>query len=162
MGCLAMRTQSLSTIKDSWNGPISYFLESHGVRHHDPLTAWSEGGEWSIKLTRQLNVSYDYAGSWSTTSGHQANLFDHGGQNELSTERAISYYKSQGVPSNKLVIGSSIFHLHSHPFRVRWCWYDNTILLIGLPLYGRSFMETKGIGSSFRGVGKGSWEAGSF
>jgi len=31
---------------------------------------------------------------------------------------------------------------------------------VGLPLYGRAFENTKGIGESFSGIGEGSWEQG--
>ncbi|KAL7007908.1 Chitinase 4 [Cystobasidiomycetes sp. EMM_F5] len=79
-------------------------------------------------------MAYDYAGSWDSKSGHQARLF--GGPQDLSTDRALRYFGSQGVPSDKIVFG--------------------------IPLYGRSFMNTDGPGQPFQGVGQGSWEAGTY
>lgn len=78
-------------------------------------------------------MAYDYTGSWSDQAGHQAQLFG-ASSAELSTDRAVRWFTENGVPKAKLVIG--------------------------VPLYGRSFMHTKGAGHAFKGVGKGSWEAG--
>lgn len=72
-------------------------------------------------------MAYDYAGSWDSVTGHQADL--------QSTQRAVDFY-ARSVPPEKLVIG--------------------------LPLYGRSFMATDGVGCPFNGVGDGSWERGSY
>lgn len=78
-------------------------------------------------------MAYDYAGSWDTTAGHQANLFvDPGNPNaaKYSTDRAVRDYIAKGVPASKI--------------------------LLGLPTYGRSFDSTDGLGKSFHGVGPGS------
>lgn len=86
----------------------------------------------------QFNLmAYDYAGSWDTTSGHQANLrpsISNPLATKFSTIAAISSYLASGFRANKIVMG--------------------------MPLYGRDFHNTKSIGQACSGTGTGSWEAG--
>lgn len=77
-------------------------------------------------------MTYDFAGSWSQSASYHSNLY----QGEISTDKAICFYQNAGVSSKKIVMG--------------------------MPIYGRAFANTDGIGSSFSGVGEGSWEAGTW
>ncbi|KAM0332217.1 hypothetical protein ACHAQA_002492 [Verticillium albo-atrum] len=82
-------------------------------------------------------MAYDYAGSWESTTGHQSNLFKsktNPAATKADTETALNYYLSQGVAPRKI--------------------------LLGLPLYGRSFARTDGLGKPYSGLGQGSVEAG--
>ncbi|KAJ7647329.1 glycoside hydrolase [Roridomyces roridus] len=75
-------------------------------------------------------MAYDFAGSWDSVANHQANIY--GGP--ISASKSVEWYINQGVERSKIVLG--------------------------VPLYGRSFMNTDGPGKPFSGIGPGSWEQG--
>ncbi|KAH3674351.1 hypothetical protein WICMUC_003377 [Wickerhamomyces mucosus] len=86
-------------------------------------------------------MTYDFSGEWSETCGYHCNLYKKHSINnnynncennvdELCGDDAINYLISKGVPSNKIILG--------------------------MANYGRSFINTKGYGEKFKGVGKGS------
>ncbi|KAL9101722.1 MAG: hypothetical protein Q9163_003044 [Psora crenata] len=82
-------------------------------------------------------MAYDYAGSWDTHAGHQANIYPSSTNpcsTPYSTHAAVEAYVGAGIPRSKLVIG--------------------------MPLYGRAFTNTSGPGKPFYGAGEGSWEQG--
>ncbi|KAI0051250.1 glycoside hydrolase family 18 protein [Auriscalpium vulgare] len=75
-------------------------------------------------------MAYDFAGSWDKVAGHQANIY--GGP--INAAQAVQHYTSSGVARPKVILG--------------------------VPLYGRSFLQTTGPGAPYNGLGQGSWEAG--
>ncbi|KAF5252768.1 hypothetical protein FANTH_2293 [Fusarium anthophilum] len=101
-------------------------------------------------IVDQINLmAYDYSGSWDHISGHNANLFPYkrpvkklnldytlneSFETAINTDYAIKDYLRSGLPGEKIVLG--------------------------IPVFGRSFENNTGLGKTFSGVGKGSWELG--
>lgn len=75
-------------------------------------------------------MSYDFAGPWDATTGHHAAI-NNDSKNPQNIKgwahKGVNDYIAKGVPVNKL--------------------------LLGIPLYGRSFAKTAGLGKAFTGVG---------
>jgi chitinase len=70
-----------------------------------------ESIDWKkvVKKIDMVNLmTYDLVGGFSTTTGHHTPLYSTD-QQERSTNRAIQYLDSIGVPRNKLVIGAAFY-----------------------------------------------------
>jgi chitinase len=71
-------------------------------------------------------TAYDFFGGWSHKAGHQSQLYAMS-KDEPSGDSGVRYLMSSGVPAKKI--------------------------LLGIPLFGRSFLHTTGPGHKYRGVG---------
>ncbi|KAL1883144.1 hypothetical protein VTK73DRAFT_9511 [Phialemonium thermophilum] len=123
------------------------YAKQHAPGYHFLITIASPAGPTNYQQLDLKNMNnlvdswnlmaYDYAGSWDTTSGHQANLFKNLANpqsTKFSTDQAVDDYVARGIPSHKISLG--------------------------LPLYGRSFESTTGVGAPYNGVGAGTSQSG--
>ncbi|KAK3393691.1 glycoside hydrolase superfamily [Podospora didyma] len=78
-------------------------------------------------------MAYDFFGSWTHRSGHHAQLYAMN-KDEPSGSSGVQHIMAAGVPAKKI--------------------------LLGIPLFGRSFLHVSGPGHKFRGAGgeEGSFE----
>ncbi|KAF5024149.1 hypothetical protein F66182_3783 [Fusarium sp. NRRL 66182] len=126
---------------------IDSYAQKYSPGHHFQLSIAAPAGaehynklhlkELGTLLDRINLMAYDYAGSWSSHSGHDANLYanpNNPNSTPFNTDSAVKAYINAGVPAKKIILG--------------------------MPIYGRSFQGTAGIGQPFSGVGSGSWENG--
>lgn len=67
-----------------------------------------ELGNIAAVVDRINLMTYDFTGSYDATTGHQANLFT-AGSAVFSTKDAVDYYLANGVPAEKLNIGSPLY-----------------------------------------------------
>ncbi|CAI6339007.1 unnamed protein product [Periconia digitata] len=137
----------LQEIRSAMDAYADKLAAEAGERPHFVLSIAAPAGESNYKnmplgaIAQVLDfinlMAYDYSGSWDPNAGHQANLF-HSASNPNSTpfntQSVVDVYIAQGVPSSKIVLG--------------------------MPLYGRSFTNTDGLGKPYQGGGPGSWENG--
>jgi chitinase len=103
------------------------------------LTSALPAGEWALRhidlaaACRYLDyinlMTYDFSGPWVDASGHHAQLYahrvPHNDAAATSCHTAVSYLQKVGVPANQIVLG--------------------------IPAYGRSFLNCNDIGQGFTG-----------
>ncbi|SPJ84230.1 related to endochitinase [Fusarium torulosum] len=131
---------------------LDAYASEHAPGYHFQLTIAAPAGSSHYsklhladlgRIVDYVNLmAYDYAGSWSPVTGHNANLYanrDLPQSTPFNTDDAVNAYLNAGVPGHKLILG--------------------------MPVYGRSFLGASGMGQPHAGVGLpnkalGSWEAG--
>lgn len=127
--------QALRTAFDAWSAqyaPGYHFLITV-ASPAGPLTY----GQWNLAsmdpyVDSWNLMAYDYAGSWDSYSGHASNIYPlpaNPNATPFNTDQAVTAYIKSGIAPAKIVMG--------------------------LPLYGRSFDGTTGLGQSYTGVGAG-------
>lgn len=97
------------------------------------LTTALPAGEWALrnidlgaaqKYLDMINLmTYDFSGPWESETGHQAQLYG----SPVSGYSSVDYVMMQGVPSRKIILG--------------------------VPVYGRSFLGSNGPGQRYTGTG---------
>jgi chitinase len=100
------------------------------------VTAALPAGQWALQhidLRRAQDyldyinlMAYDFSGPWTSTAGHHAQLHS-ANPDEPSGAAAVNYVKATGFPSAKI--------------------------LLGIPVYGRSFLGAHRPGDSYNGCG---------
>ncbi|KAJ4346024.1 Chitinase 4 [Ascochyta clinopodiicola] len=105
-----------------------------GPQHYNifPIAALdSYVDDWNL-------MAFDYMGpGFSNFTGHLSNVYPSKANprtTDYNTAQAVDYYNTQIASPRKIILG--------------------------MPLYGRSFANTNGLGQKFNGSGDGTWEAG--
>ena len=143
----AAEAQDYVSLLQTCRAALDTYATKHAPGYHFILTIAAPAGAQNYNtmsleaMDRYLDawhiMAYDYAGSWDATTGHQANLYPSTANptaTKFSTARAVADYRARGIPARKLVLG--------------------------LPLYGRAFASTTGLGKPYAGVGGGSFQNG--
>ncbi|XP_006456110.1 hypothetical protein AGABI2DRAFT_188164 [Agaricus bisporus var. bisporus H97] len=135
--------QGLADLVTSLRSALDQLASSNGDSTPYLITAAVAAGSANYgnyvvpQMNQALNywnlMAYDYAGSWLTWADNQANLFG-GARTGVNTDSAVQHYVSSGATSSKINLG--------------------------MPLYGRAFEATNGLGQSYSGIGPGTIEAG--
>lgn len=83
-----------------------------------PASSWfvSPNQGLDIKTVAEITdslklMAYDYYGSWSSTTGHNANLYP-GSRGDWSTDDAVKAYLNAGVAPEKIMVGIAFYGHH--------------------------------------------------
>ncbi|KAH8827572.1 glycosyl hydrolases family 18-domain-containing protein [Flagelloscypha sp. PMI_526] len=109
----------------SSNGDSVPYQITAAVSAGDANNAYLNVPTMNAALSYWNVMAYDFAGSWLTFADNQANLYG-GARTNVSGDRAVQHYKSAGATASKITFG--------------------------MPLYGRTFSNTNGIGQAYSGT----------
>ncbi|KAE8445091.1 hypothetical protein EG329_013806 [Mollisiaceae sp. DMI_Dod_QoI] len=117
---------------------LDVYAERSAPRYHFLIavacpSGASEYEKWFLKeMDQYLDswhvMAYDYAGGWSNVAGHGSNLYYNDNNPAItafSAHKAINGYIDAGIPAKKMIMG--------------------------VPLYGRTFEHSQGLGMSHSG-----------
>ncbi|KUJ12658.1 uncharacterized protein LY89DRAFT_688281 [Mollisia scopiformis] len=118
---------------------LDAYAEKSALGYHFLITIACPAGatEYGIMHLKEMDqyldswhlMGYDYSGAWSPVTSHGSNVYKdkvHADNTQYSTHDAVQAYIAAGVPAQKIVMG--------------------------MPLYGRTFQQTDGLGSKHGGV----------
>ncbi|KAM0345237.1 hypothetical protein ACHAPU_006635 [Fusarium lateritium] len=118
---------------------LDQYSTANKLNYHFLLTIATSAGSSNYNILNMKGMdawldawhlmAYDYSGPWDSTTGHQANVFASKSNplaTKINTDKVLNDYIAAGVPPNKI--------------------------LMGMPLYGRSFSNTDNFGKSYSGT----------
>ncbi|PHH50887.1 Endochitinase 1 [Ceratocystis fimbriata CBS 114723] len=142
-----VETQAYVDLVKECRKQFDAYAAKHANNYHFQITIASPAGPANISdlnlpaMDKYVDawhlMAYDYAGAWDKTSGHQANVHmskTNPTSTKFSTDTAVNLYLNHSISADKLVLG--------------------------FPLYGRSFTGTDGPGKPYTGLGQGTLEKG--
>ncbi|KAL8698588.1 MAG: hypothetical protein Q9201_006489 [Fulgogasparrea decipioides] len=140
----ASQAENFVSVLKELRGALNQFSLSHNLTYKFLLAAAVQANPklfnivQSAAMDKYLDywnlMAYDYAGSFNNLTGHASNLYpsySNSLSTPFSTQRVLNTYLAAGVPRQKIILG--------------------------MPLYGRAFLDTTGWGKPYHGVGNGSW-----
>ncbi|KAH7363591.1 endochitinase [Plectosphaerella cucumerina] len=144
----AEESENLALLLAAVRDELDAYASQHAPGYRFLLTIASSAGKAHYENLDLKRISglvdvfylmgYDYSGPFASHAAHQANLYANAAKSTttpFSTDAAIAAYLEAGVPAAQIVLG--------------------------MPLFGRAFQNTAGLGEPFCGVGRGSWDDGS-
>ncbi|MDR2924037.1 MAG: glycoside hydrolase family 18 protein [Treponema sp.] len=94
---------ALNDLEDE-NGKQYSLSTAVSAAYNASMTAAAEIAD-SLKV-----MNYDYYGSWSNTTGHNANLYNNSRKkSDQSTDKSIRSYLNAGIPPEKIMLGVAFY-----------------------------------------------------
>ncbi|KAB5578440.1 glycoside hydrolase [Coniochaeta sp. 2T2.1] len=106
--------------------PEDQYLLTAALPANQMVLQYIDLGQAALYLDFINLTAYDFFGSWTPRTGHHAQLYAMN-KDETSASTGVGHLMKAGVPGKKI--------------------------LLGIPLFGRSFLHAAGAGQKYKGVG---------